>query len=89
MKPNRMRAAMASQFFGSPEPVEIISGIDEIDVYPLYKRNKRDDIAVLHLRKTLKFDDQHLAKITLGNSDLEVGRYCKTVGGNFGIRVGA
>ncbi|KAH8324404.1 hypothetical protein KR074_006662 [Drosophila pseudoananassae] len=86
MNPHRMRAVIGSRFFGNPEPVEIISRIDEIHVYPLYERNKRDDIAVLRLRKTLNFDENHLAKVIMGNSELEVGRDCKTVGRNFGVR---
>jgi len=88
MNPRRIVVALCAAVFKSPEPEEFLVEIQSMVIYPYYNRNKQDDIAVIKLKRTIKFDGYHLAKAVIGNASLEVGNDCKTVGGNFGIRVG-
>ncbi|XP_017012228.2 protein C activator [Drosophila takahashii] len=86
MNPKRIVVALCAAVFKSPESEEFLVEIQNMVIYPYYHRNKRDDIAVIKLKRTIKFDGYHLAQAVIGNSSLEVGNDCKTVGENFGIR---
>nr|XP_016941997.1 trypsin-3 [Drosophila suzukii] len=86
MNPRRIVVALCSAVFKNPEPEEFLVEIQSMVIYPYYNRNKQDDIAIIKLKRTIKFDGYHLAKAVIGNASLEVGNDCKTVGGNFGIR---
>uniref|UniRef100_A0A6P4FA26 Kallikrein-1 isoform X2 n=1 Tax=Drosophila rhopaloa TaxID=1041015 RepID=A0A6P4FA26_DRORH len=86
MNTKRIVVALCAALFQTPESEEFLVEIQNMVVYPYYQRNVRDDLAVIKLRRTIKFDGLRLAQVIIGNSQLEVGKDCKTVGGNFGIR---
>ncbi|XP_017052894.1 granzyme M [Drosophila ficusphila] len=86
MNPKRIVVALCSALFKSPQYEEFLVEIQNMVIYPYYHRNKQDDLAIIKLKRTVKFDGHHLAKVVIGSSPLEVGKDCKTVGGNFGIK---
>ncbi|XP_017132233.1 kallikrein-1 [Drosophila elegans] len=86
MNTKRIVVALCAVLFKTSEIEEFLVEVHNMVIYPYYHRNKRDDMGVIKLRKTIKFDGLHLAQVIIGNSQLEVGRDCKTVGGNFGVR---
>ncbi|XP_017067843.2 ovochymase-2 [Drosophila eugracilis] len=86
-KKKRIVVALCAAIFKIPESEEFLMEIENMVIHPYYRRNQRDDLAVIKLKRTIKFDVHHLAKAAIGNYSLEVGKDCKTIGGNFGIRM--
>jgi len=66
MNPRRIVVALCAAVFKSPEPEEFLVEIQNMVIYPYYNRNKQDDIAVIKLKRTIKFDGYHLAKARCG-----------------------
>ncbi|KQS61936.1 trypsin-3 isoform X1 [Drosophila erecta] len=86
MSPKRIVVALCAALFKTPESEEFVVDIHNMLIHPYYQRNQHNDIAIIKLKRYVRLDGHHLAPVLLGNSSLEVGNDCKTIGGNFGVR---
>nr|DAA03737.1 TPA_inf: HDC03055 [Drosophila melanogaster] len=86
MSPKRIVVALCASLFKTPESEEFVVDIHNMIIHPYYHRNQHNDIAIIKLKRYVKLDGHHLAPVVLGNSSLEVGNDCKTIGGIFGVR---
>ncbi|KAH8237838.1 hypothetical protein KR032_003115, partial [Drosophila birchii] len=77
----RITVAVDLPLLNSPETLEFLVEVENIMKYPKYRKNWYHDLALLKLRKSIKFDGHHLANVSLGSSELEIGRDCKAIGG--------
>lgn len=79
VNPKRIMVAFSSPLFKSPETEEILVDIESMAVHPDYWRNSYHDLALIKLRKSMKFDGRHLSNVSVGTSELEIGKDCKTI----------
>ncbi|XP_046866863.1 alpha-fibrinogenase isoform X2 [Drosophila willistoni] len=64
----------------SPIGDEDLIRVDKMVVYPLYERNKQDDVAIIKLTKSLKIDQKFIEKAKIGRNDLKIDADCYSVG---------
>ncbi|XP_017152965.1 factor V activator RVV-V alpha [Drosophila miranda] len=80
MNARRIKLAFCSPLADARDKREQLVRIHSMVVYPLYERNKQDDLGVIKLRRNIWFRGHHLVSVSIGSDQLDVGKDCFGIG---------